>query len=643
MKIADVYAALSVNGVTQFDKGMDTAEKRARAAADAVQKLGQAMLVMGVAITAAATLAVREAAQFETLEVRLQAIFNSTTKGTEAFKELQKVAAKTPFSLQGVVTAGATLAAYMGRQKDQAVALTVSIADLAAFMGDDIPQAASAFGRAFAAGAGAADMLRERGVLALVADFARMKHGIEDLTKLTLPAFRKILVEAIQDPMLGIAGSTERLSKTLAGAMSNMKDALSQLSAAFGKELLPEIRDFVVVLTDTLTWLNEISPALKAIIVWTASLGGAITGVVGGLIVLIPKLSTLQAVFFAIRGIVAGIGTAGTGGLIGAFIALAAVMNSVDVASRGAGQAARDLAAGGGKDLEARLKTTTDRMGELSEAGREDWHEFAVLSATAKDLNHQLDALAQFQTAAVVSTADAVAAASGGVREFNQLAFDTAQTWQMTLDRLNQQWHDLALGIQPETPVGDVWKPRSLEVDEKVKKTINWLGALQQAAGAAGQSLGTMFKDMAEGAEVNLEKVIVSIVKLIAKLLIMAALYAIPGVGPILSQFAGGIMGGMGFDNPVSDTQAFRWGMDFTRQFGAGVNSMLGNGLGLPQMQPATVGGMGNVGFDVHVHNATPDTYVQIVRKGVKAMGSADRLGLMRDNLGRAYDDWNGR
>ena len=57
------------------------------------------------------------------------------------------------------------------------------VSDLAAFMGVDVVEAASAFGRAFSAGAGAADMLRDRGVLPLIASFA----GVDHVSELTLP------------------------------------------------------------------------------------------------------------------------------------------------------------------------------------------------------------------------------------------------------------------------------------------------------------------------------------------------------------------------------------------------------------------------------------------------------------------------
>ena len=42
----------------------------------------------------------------------------------------------------------------------------------------------------------------------------------------------------MQDPVVGIAGSTDRLSKTFTGATSNMMDSFTRLSAATGNALI---------------------------------------------------------------------------------------------------------------------------------------------------------------------------------------------------------------------------------------------------------------------------------------------------------------------------------------------------------------------------------------------------------------------
>jgi len=175
--------------------------------------------------------AVQTSMQFEAVQVRLNSMFGSVRAGEKAFQKFNQVAATTPFTLTDVVEAGAALKAF-GTNAEEMIKPT---ADLAAFMGVTATEAAQALGRAFAGGAGAADILRERGILQLIRD----TKGIEDLSKMTLPAFRKALQETLIDPEVGIAGATDKLSQTMAGAVSNMADAFTRMKAAIG--------DFIVM------------------------------------------------------------------------------------------------------------------------------------------------------------------------------------------------------------------------------------------------------------------------------------------------------------------------------------------------------------------------------------------------------------
>jgi hypothetical protein len=207
---------------------------------------------VGAALVKAGSHAIKTAATFETLRTRLNVMTGSVSKGTKLFEKFNEVAATTPFQLQNVVEAGASLKAFGA----DAGAMIKPVSDLAAFMGVDVVDAAQAMGRAFAGGAGAADMLRDRGVLNLIKEF----KGIEDLSKLTLPEFRQAMEESMRDPTLGIAGATDELAKTFEGQYSNMKDSLDRLAASFGQLLLPAAEKVIKVVSDlavkTREWLE---------------------------------------------------------------------------------------------------------------------------------------------------------------------------------------------------------------------------------------------------------------------------------------------------------------------------------------------------------------------------------------------------
>ena len=194
------------------------------------------------AITKSFQLFFRTAVQFEDVKTRLVGLTGSVEGAEFAFDKLNQVASRTPFALGDVVNAGAQLEAF-GASATKTIG---PITDLAAFMGTTATEAANAFGRAYAGGAGSADILRERGVLNIIKSF----KGIEDLSKITLPEFRLALESALVDPTVGIEGSADRMSKTFSGAMSNMTDSLSRLTAAISSRFLPLITDMVKGITD---------------------------------------------------------------------------------------------------------------------------------------------------------------------------------------------------------------------------------------------------------------------------------------------------------------------------------------------------------------------------------------------------------
>ena len=245
VRLATLQGKLKVATVAQNRMRISTAGLQ-RVVGSLRNKILLFTFAFGGAITAVKGF-VRSSSEFEAVKVRLNAMFGSVEKGTKAFNTFNKIAATTPFTLQDVVEGGAALKAFGA----DAEALIKPTADLAAFMGTTAAEAASALGRAFAGGAGAADILRERGILQLVRDF----KGIDDLTKLSLPEFRKAIEETLLDPASGIAGSTDKLAKTMVGLVSNLSDAFTRMGAAIGD--LVNFRGIITSLTGGFSRLAE--------------------------------------------------------------------------------------------------------------------------------------------------------------------------------------------------------------------------------------------------------------------------------------------------------------------------------------------------------------------------------------------------
>ena len=223
-------------------QGFEKSTRRSRRATKGLERglgsIRNALLLYTFAFAGAikATLSlVNAASKFETVKTRLVGLTGSVVKANKAFDTFNAVAATTPFTLEDVVNAGAQLKAFGA----DAEALIKPITNLAAFMGTTATEAANAFGRAYAGGAGAADILRERGILNIIKE----SQGLTNLATTTLPKFREALITSLQDPAVGIEGSTDRMAATFVGAVSNMQDSITRLMAEVGDRMLPIFKD----------------------------------------------------------------------------------------------------------------------------------------------------------------------------------------------------------------------------------------------------------------------------------------------------------------------------------------------------------------------------------------------------------------
>ena len=190
----------------------------------------------------------RTAASFEKMEISLISLTGSAEEAKKTFQGFIEFAAKTPFEVQNVVEAGIVLKSFGA----EAEPLLEMMGDLAIRMGVDMPEAAAAFGRAFAAGRGAADVLREKGLLALIDSFAE----INNLSTETLPEFRIAMIKAFSDPAGGVAGSISNLEGTLTQTFSNLSDAATRFSERVGQKLKPAIQSLALGFTNLLNWMD---------------------------------------------------------------------------------------------------------------------------------------------------------------------------------------------------------------------------------------------------------------------------------------------------------------------------------------------------------------------------------------------------
>lgn len=193
-------------------------------------------------------------AQFESLSLRLEQLKGSAEAGAAAMKELVAFSAGTPFQLNEIIEAEATLEAFGARGE-----ATVEImGDLAVFMGITLPEAAAAFGRAFSGGAGAADIFRERGILNLI----KLEGKINDFKDVSLQEFRRTMIDVFTDPDGRIAGGTAKLAQTLEGRWSTFKDNLNLLFRDIGDRFASSNSRLLEIGIATLSLIRKYLPEI---------------------------------------------------------------------------------------------------------------------------------------------------------------------------------------------------------------------------------------------------------------------------------------------------------------------------------------------------------------------------------------------
>ena len=108
------------------------------------------------------------ARESEGFRVRLNATLGSVEEGGRLFQEMSDYAASVPFQYNEIMSAATSLSGVMKGGVDEIKQWMPMIGDLAAVSGLTIEETTSQIVRMYSAGAGAADLFRERGVLAMM-------------------------------------------------------------------------------------------------------------------------------------------------------------------------------------------------------------------------------------------------------------------------------------------------------------------------------------------------------------------------------------------------------------------------------------------------------------------------------------------
>ena len=183
------------------------------------------------------TASVRTASQFEDIQITLQNITGSAEAGAYALGLVTEEATKLPFAFQDLAGATPVLATISKDLGELRRNINLA-ADISANFGIPFDQAASSLQRAFSAGAGAADVFREKGVLAAAGFEAGVAVSIEETQK-------KLLEFGVS-----IQGAAQTLNTTFSGATSQAGDRLTLFNAAIGEATSPTFKAFLLELVE---------------------------------------------------------------------------------------------------------------------------------------------------------------------------------------------------------------------------------------------------------------------------------------------------------------------------------------------------------------------------------------------------------
>jgi len=172
------------------------------------------------------------ARQIQDIGVVLKNIVGDAEGGALALQQVRDIATELPFAFEeiaGATPALATVSANLKELEDN----TRLAADIAAVTGLSFQDASSQLQRAFSAGAGAADMFREKGVLSMAGFQAGASYSIDETRK------------KLREFGTTIAGAANDLNITLTGSLSQAGDRFFQFRSAVGDAIVPEFTAFI--------------------------------------------------------------------------------------------------------------------------------------------------------------------------------------------------------------------------------------------------------------------------------------------------------------------------------------------------------------------------------------------------------------
>tara|TARA_R100001509_G_scaffold165703_2_gene149105 strand:- start:1173 stop:3260 length:2088 start_codon:yes stop_codon:yes gene_type:complete len=333
--MANILEVILKGDAKHLNSSLGRASRSLKSFGSQVTDVGKNLsLKLSAPLALVGTKALSSAMNFQKLQTQLDVLTGSAEAGADAFARLVKFSAGTPFQLDELVKANNTLMGF-GVSAEDAFQHLQSIGDIAAVSGGDLQGISVAFGQVAAAG-----RLMGQDLLQLINNGVPIidmlsksmgvaKSEIKDMVSEGAVTF-PVLIEAFRQATTEggkFEGGMGKLSQTLGGVLSTLKDNLNIAFAELGKEIInafdltANMQKFIDFIKGITEHFRSLEPQTKKIVIAIGALAVALPPLLIVLGSIISAVGTLTAAFGALNLV--------TGGVVLAIGALAAALAAV--------------------------------------------------------------------------------------------------------------------------------------------------------------------------------------------------------------------------------------------------------------------------------------------------------------------------
>lgn len=236
----------------------------------------------------------------ETFKLRMDAMLRSVAEGNQVFKDMTQFASEVPFAYEEIMGAATQLSGILKGGAEEIKQTMPMIADLAAVSGLSIEKTTEQITRLFSAGAGSADLFRERGINAML--------GFEAGVAATAEESKKKLIEAFESSTSKFRGAAAKMATTWGGVMSMIGDKWFAMKSQINEAgVFNYFKSIAIVINDLMG--QALDNTRENAEVWANSIIGGIRAVMKGLGGLLDMFRGLQVTWKGLEVAFAGAAT----------------------------------------------------------------------------------------------------------------------------------------------------------------------------------------------------------------------------------------------------------------------------------------------------------------------------------------------